>query len=126
MWTTAVAVEENLVLPKCGKPGDSNCHSNGPFPPKIMTVGSIVTNLKGKKPTLSCQGDQLINTTNPANSFILAKVNTGDAPAKAICPSTGKPEGGDRMPYSTTAMPLPQLSQEEKDCLTWWVHQVAK
>jgi hypothetical protein len=124
MWSTATAVEENLVLPKCGKPGDSNCHANGPFPPKIATVGMIVGNLKGKKPLLTCTADFLINSAEPGKSFILAKVIAPDMPGKATCPSTGKAEGGDRMPYSTTAMPLPRLSQEEIDCLTWWVYQV--
>jgi hypothetical protein len=126
MWTTAVQVEENLVLPKCGKLGDSTCHGNGPFPPKMAAVGLIVPNLLDKKPLLSCQGDKLINRADPGKSFILAKVGTNDFPSKAVCPSTGRAEGGDRMPYSTAAMPLPRLSQEEIDCLTWWVYEVAK
>jgi hypothetical protein len=82
------------------------CHNNV-FPPELHTAG-VATRLKDVAATL-CTGQLYIDSANPANSFILNKVQQA------------MPTCGGQMPY----MPNPALTAEKMECLVEWVNSIA-
>lgn len=82
------------------------CHM-GTFPPELHTEG-VAGRLKDVAAGL-CTGQTYIDSANPANSFILNKVQQ----AMPVC--------GGQMPY----MPNAALTAEKMECLVEWVNSVA-
>jgi hypothetical protein len=122
MYTKAVDVEEKIVLPRCGK--DSNCHSGATWKPTIKTVGMIVGNLLDKAPSLYCSKDKYVNRADPAKSVMLVKMHAKDDKQK--CPD-GTSDLGLRMPPNMPpSYTEPPLSQAERDCISWWIYEIAK
>ncbi|MBC8132728.1 MAG: hypothetical protein H7X95_07080 [Deltaproteobacteria bacterium] len=115
---TVAAVEERILLPKCGAAGDNTCHATGPNPPRIAEVGKIAQNLVEMTPMLRCWQDKLVSRDDPANSDVLFKIRARNTSARC---SNGT-DGGPGMPYQDA----PQLTADEAACLEWWVHEIVK
>jgi hypothetical protein len=110
--------ESKFIARRCGAAG---CHQ-ATLPPKNLDVASMIrASLVGQKSTLVCAGDRYIDQDDPTKSLVLAKIAPLDGAAVA-CPTPG-PTGGKRMPLGKGAM---RLTDEEIDCFTWYVKQVAK
>lgn len=84
----------------------SACHM-GLFPPELHTPG-VAARLKDVPSGLGCTNQVYIDSANPANSFILNKVQQ----AMPACAA--------RMPFN-----LPELSADKLQCLVEWVNSVA-
>jgi len=111
-------IEERIILPRCGAPGDGSCHATGSAPPRMAEVGRIAENLLEVRGLLRCHKDAYVSRNNPEQSYILAKIrSTG---ASASC-SDGS-NGGPRMPYQDA----PPLTAAEAACLERWVHEIAR
>jgi hypothetical protein len=117
-YATTAEVEAQIIVPRCGRPGDTLCHVAGPYPPKMGQVGAIAANVLDHSPTRNCRQDRLVDRQDPARSFFLAKVFTRGE--KAACADGG--DGGPRMPYADA----PSLTAEEAACLRWWVYEIGK
>jgi hypothetical protein len=116
-------VESRFIAPRCGI---SKCHARSSvFPPRNLDqVDSIRSQLVGVRAVLSCTKDFYVNRSDPAKSFLLAKVEaTTDM---VTCPSGGN--GGTRMPNAEgqTNVPAPRLPDDELACLRWWVFEIAR
>jgi hypothetical protein len=122
--TTADAIDK-LVVPTCGKgPTGQICHA-GTFPPRLDVASMVKTQLIDKKGVTTCMSDLYINSKDPAKSYMLAKINAsgGDPLTNAKCPSGGG--GGGQMPYKGYSPPAPDLTADQKACLTWFVTELA-
>lgn len=109
--------ESKFIALRCGAAG---CHQ-AMLPPKNLNVASMIrATLVGQKSTLVCAGDRYIDQDDPTKSLVLAKVAPQDG-ATVVCPTSGA-MGGKRMPLGKGAM---RLTDEEIDCFTWYVKQVA-
>jgi hypothetical protein len=116
-------VESRFIAPRCGM---SLCHGPGSaFPPRnLHQVDHIRSALVGQKASLKCTNDFYVNRTDPAKSFLLAKV---EATAPTVtCPSGG--DGGTRMPNADGKPTIPgdRLPDDELACLRWWVFEIAR
>jgi hypothetical protein len=128
-YKTTAEVEEKLIFPRCGFEG-GQCHARV-FPPRFATWDKIAAAFIDK-PTSMCTKDKLklVDKANWSKSFVLAKINSTEDTFDCVMhdkPSlAGTGDAGYRMPYSTDKEPQPPLTQAEHDCLTWWVHEIAK
>jgi hypothetical protein len=117
--------ETKFIVPRCGMP---MCHGpSSVFTPKNLHLKAMIRpTLVGKKPSLFCNTDFYINTSDYMKSFVLAKIKaTADTLA---CPSGGKADsGGTRMPNKDGAPGTvgTRLQDGEIECFTWYVKQVA-
>jgi hypothetical protein len=113
-------VESRFIAPRCGM---SMCH--GAFPPRNLNqVASIRSTLVGQRASFNCKQDFYVNRSDPAKSFLLAKVES--TTPMVTCPSGG--DGGTRMPNADgkPGIPGPRLADDELACLRWWVFQIAR
>jgi hypothetical protein len=115
-------VESNFIVPRCGM---TLCHGlNSVFPPRNLDKAYLIRDtLVGRTASLSCKHDFYVNRTDPAKSFLLAKVEATST--KVTCPSGG--DGGTRMPNADRMPTVPgqRLRDDELECLRWWVFQIA-
>src|SRR4051812_23800956 len=118
-FSTTSQVEESIIIPKCGRPGDPVCHSVGKYPPRLSAVGLIAPAVLEAKPTLHCLRDSFVDRDDPERSFFLAKIRPAGAD-KATCADGS--DGGPKMPYADA----PALTPQEGACLRWWVHEIAR
>jgi hypothetical protein len=124
LFSTTNDVEDKIILPKCGKPGDATCHATGPFFPKMTAAGMIVDKVLDVKSTLKCSTDKYVNKLEPEKSFFLGKLKKTDAEVKC---ADGIKAGGPKMPYDIPDGPkATPLTADEDACLRWWVMQIVK
>jgi hypothetical protein len=116
-FPTAGNMEKDFIIPRCGKPGDATCHATGPFPPKMAELG-LGLRMLNMKSVLKCASSKYIDSLNPADSFLLAKVKAA-SDAEVRCPVQGG-TGGPREPYSQ-----PMLAPDEIACLESYVFAIA-
>jgi hypothetical protein len=116
--STVAEVEEKILLPKCGRPGDPLCHGTGKYAPRITAAGGIAAEVLDVTPVLNCRRDKLVSRQEPAKSYLLAKIQARGS--LATC-SDGS-NGGPRMPYQDA----PQLTAGEQACVLWWVNEIVK
>jgi hypothetical protein len=117
LHTTVEEVEARIIVPMCGRPGDFGCHASG-ISPRLMAPGTIAMNVLDQTPAHQCKADRLVDSRDPERSVLLIKVNSAGPLAR--CPDGSS--GGPRMP----PMDAPPLTAQQKGCLRWWVHQVAR
>jgi hypothetical protein len=118
-YETTQEIEEKLIVPTCGRPGQGDtmmCH-NGNFKPKLDVAGEIARVLIEIRPALNCSRDKLILKANWQQSFILRKANPD---SENVTCADGRSDGMKRMPFK-----LPPLSRAEYECLRWYVYQLA-
>jgi hypothetical protein len=116
--------ESKFIAPRCGMMG---CHQ-AIFPPRNLdNVANIQKALVGVKGMVLCKNDSYIDTANPMNSFVLAKIMAPTADVK--CPSGGAANsGGTRMPNKTGSAGTAgdPLMPDELDCFKWYVTSFKK
>jgi hypothetical protein len=115
---TTAEVEEKILLPRCGRPGDPLCHATGKYLPKIVAPGTIAAEVLDVTPMLNCRQDKLVSRQEPGKSYLLAKIQARGSLATCADGSNGGP----RMPYQDA----PQLTASERACVLWWVGEIVK
>jgi hypothetical protein len=138
MWKDEAEIEEKFILPTCGKPlapgadplTSPACH-NGAFVPEMDMAGMIADGLKmpdsaTARKRLSCKADPWIAMgADWQKSFVLTKTDpTVPDGNKAVKCSNGA-TGMARMPFSVDATTAPPLTQDEYDCVRFYVYKLA-
>ncbi|HTM43297.1 MAG TPA: hypothetical protein VL137_00005 [Polyangiaceae bacterium] len=110
---SAVCDAPNTVFNQMGDHGGCNgiaCHVPNVFPPDLQTAG-VAARLRGVA-SATCAAEKYIDTVNPANSYLLKKLQPS--------PMCGAAAGGMQMPFG-----LPPSSAQQVQCITDWVNAVA-
>jgi hypothetical protein len=121
-FATRAEFEAGFIVPRCGA---SMCHQ-AVFPPRNLNfLDKIREQLVDVRALSLCKTDYYINRADPAKSFMLAKVLS---PTQDVqCPSGGaRNSGGTRMPNAMPAIAGPRLDEDEINCYTWWIYEMAR
>jgi hypothetical protein len=112
-------IESKFIASRCGKgPSGSVCHASV-FPPRLDSPDMTAMLLVNKVGNL-CKSDPYIKKGDAAKSFIMAKI-MADGPT-VDCPSGPAGGGGAKMPFA----PATALTNDERDCLVWYINQKAQ